>query len=67
MTRTQQGPSRTALATAAAVGVLIGVVLLIVTGDVILGVIAGVSSVAILVRLLRLWYGSGSERRPRHP
>ena len=67
MTRTEQGPSHTALATATAIGVLIGVVVAILTSDVILGVIAGASSVAIVVGFLRLWTGGGSERRPRHP
>ena len=57
MTRTEQGPSHTALATTTAIGVLIGVVVAILTSDVILGVIAGASSVAIVVDFLRLWTG----------
>jgi hypothetical protein len=67
MTRPEQGPSRTALAAATTIGVAIGVIVAVVTGDVILGVIAGASFIAIVVGLLRLWYGGGSGRQPRHP
>ena len=59
MIRTAQGPSRTALATSIAIGVLIGVLVAIATSDVILGVIAGTSLVAIVTGFLRLWNGDG--------
>ena len=65
MTRTQQRPSRTALATTTAIGVLIGVVVALVVSDVILGVIAGASFVAIVTGFLRLWTGDDGARRLR--
>jgi hypothetical protein len=46
-------------------GVVIGVVVAMLTSDVILGVIAGASFIAITVGLVRLWAGDGT-RRPRH-
>ena len=64
MIRTVQGPSRTALATSSAIGVLIGVVVAIATSDVILGVIAGASFVAIVTGFLRLWTGDGDSSKP---
>ena len=67
MTRQQQGPSRTASGTSVAIGMTIGVVVAIGTRDVILGVIAGASFIAIVVGMLRLWHGGRSDRRPRHP
>ena len=65
MSRTET-PSRTAVTIASSVGVLIGVVVAVATSDVILGVIAGASFIAIIVGLLRLWYGDGGAKRPRH-
>lgn len=67
MTRTDQAPSRTALAASTATGVLVGVVTAIVTSDVVLGVIAGASLIAIVTGFLRLWVGGGGDGRPRHP
>lgn len=66
MTRTDQGPSRTAYAVAIGVGVVIGFVVAVMTSDVILGVIAGAPCVAIIVGLQRLWTG-GDTTRPHHP
>jgi hypothetical protein len=66
MIRAEQGPSRRATAVLTTLGVLIGVVVAVATSDVILGVIAGASFVAISVGLLRLWTGGGTPR-PRHP
>lgn len=60
------GPSRTAVAALTAVGVVIGVAVGVLTSDVILGVIAGASFIAITVGLLRLWTGGGTAR-PHHP
>jgi hypothetical protein len=66
MTRTDQGPSRAAYATAIGIGVAIGVVVAVLTSDVILGVIAGAPCVAIIVGMHRLWTGGGTTR-PHHP
>ena len=48
------------------VGLLIGLVVGLATSDVILGVIAGASFIAVSVGLLRIWTGSGTAK-PRHP
>lgn len=66
MTRTDQGPSRKVKGTVAGIGIAIGVVIILLTNDVILGVIAGAALIAIAVGLLRLWTGGGSVR-PHHP
>ena len=66
MTWTEHKPSRTAYAVAISTGVVIGVVVAVMTGDVILGVGAGASCVAIVVGLQRLWTG-GETTRPHHP
>ena len=66
MSKADQRRSRYATGIAGAVGVLIGVVVAVLTSDVILGVIAGASFIAITVGLRRLWTGGG-DPRPRHP
>lgn len=66
MNGSDPGPSRTAVAALTAVGVVIGVAVGVLTSDVILGVIAGASFIAITVGLLRLWTGGGTAR-PHHP
>lgn len=66
MSKTEQGPSRTAVGIAVVVGVALGIVVAVITRDVILGVIAGAPVIAISVGLLRLWTGSGNPRE-RHP
>jgi hypothetical protein len=66
MTRTEQGPSRTAVTTLTTAGVAIGILVAVLASDVILGVIAGASFIAIAVGLLRLWTGSG-KAPPRQP
>jgi hypothetical protein len=48
------------------IGGVIGVVVAILTSDIILGVIAGASFIAIAVGLVRLWVGDGTQD-PRHP
>ena len=65
MTQTENRPSPTLVTALTGVGVAIGVVVAVLTSDVILGVIAGVSFIAITVGLVRLWAGGGA-RRPRH-
>ena len=65
MTRHEQESSRTALIVVWTVGVLMGVVVGLATSDVILGVIAGASFVAIAVGLRQLW--TGGSPKPRHP
>ena len=67
MTRAEQGPSRVAMAATWAFGLVIGAVVGVVTSDVILGVIAGASLIAIAVGALRLWTGSGTPPRTKHP
>jgi hypothetical protein len=65
MTRIEQRPSPAVVTTLTGIGVVIGVVVAMLTRDVILGVIAGASFIAITVGLVRLWVGDGT-RRPRH-
>jgi hypothetical protein len=65
MARIEQRPSTVVVTTLTAIGVVIGVVVAMLTSDVILGVIAGASFIAIAVGLVRLWAGDGT-RRPRH-
>ena len=65
MARIEQRPSTVVVTTLTAIGVVIGVVVAMLTSDVILGVIAGASFIAITVGLVRLWAGDGT-RRPRH-
>ena len=66
MTRTEQRPSPVVVSTLTGIGAVIGVSVAVLTRDVILGVIAGASFIAIAVGLVRLWVGSGT-RRPSHP
>ena len=65
MTRTGQEPSRTAIGALMAIGSVIGIVVAVLASDVILGVIAGASFIAITVGMLRLWTGGGAAG-PRH-
>ncbi len=65
MTRMEQRPRPTVVTALTGIGVVIGVVVAILTSDVILGVIAGVSFIALTLGLVRLWAGDGT-RRPRH-
>ena len=62
MTRTSQEPSRIVVGTVAGIGVAIGIVVVLLTSDVILGVIAGSALIAITVGLVRLWTGGGTPR-----
>lgn len=66
MTRLAQRPSPVLVSTLTGIGVVIGVVVAVLTSDVILGVIAGASFIAVAVGLVRLWFGSAAPR-PRHP
>ena len=66
MTRTEQGPSRTAIGALVVVGFAIGILVAVLATDVILGVTAGASFIAVTVGGLRLWTGGGEERQP-HP
>ena len=65
MTRTEQRPASAVVPALTGIGVAIGVVVAILTSDVILGVIAGASFIAVTVGLVRLWAGGGTQR-PRH-
>lgn len=65
MTKSDTGPSRASVTAVSGMGILIGIVVAVLTVDVILGVIAGASFVAITVGALRLWYGGTTH--PRHP
>ena len=62
MTRTSQEPSRVVVGTVAGIGIAIGIVVVLLTSDVILGVIVGSALIAITVGLVRLWTGGGSPR-----
>lgn len=66
MTRIEQRPSPVVVSTLTGIGVVIGVVVAVLASDVILGVIAGASFIAVAVGLVRLWVGAGT-RHPRHP
>jgi len=66
MTRIEQRPSSVVVTTLTVIGLVIGVVVAMLTSDVILGVIAGASFIAIAVGLVRLWVG-GDTQRLRHP
>ena len=66
MTRIEQRPSSVVVTTLTVIGLVIGVAVAMLTSDVILGVIAGASFIAIAVGLVRLWVG-GDTQRPRHP
>jgi arginine repressor len=66
MTPIEQRPSPVVVSTLTGIGVVIGVVVAVLTSDVILGIIAGASFIAVAVGLVRLWVGGGT-RRPRHP
>ena len=66
MTRMDQGPSRVVVGTLTGIGLASGVVVMLLTNDVILGVIAGSALIAITVGLVRLWTGGGSPRS-HHP
>jgi hypothetical protein len=66
MARTDQGPSRVVIGTVSGIGVAIGGVVMLLTNDVILGVMAGSALIAITVGLIRLWTGGGSPRS-HHP
>jgi hypothetical protein len=65
MTRTGQGPSRAAIGGLMVVGLVVGIVVAVLASDVILGVTAGASFIAVTVGVLRLWTGSGAAG-PRH-
>ncbi|WP_406054733.1 hypothetical protein [Kribbella sp. NBC_00889] len=65
MSRTDQGPSKTATTALTAIGVVTGVVVAVLASDVILGVIIGSAFIAIAVGLLRLW--AGGTPRSHHP
>ncbi len=64
MTQTEQRPSPAVVTALTGIGIAIGVIVAVLTSDVILGVIAGVSFIALTVGLVRLWTG-GAARRPR--
>ena len=64
MTRIEQRPSSVVVTTLTVIGLVIGVAVAMLTSDVILGVIAGASFIAIAVGMVRLWVG-GDTQRPR--
>jgi hypothetical protein len=66
MSRTATKPSRVLVPTLTGIGLAIGVIVAVIVNDVILGVIAGASFIAISVGLVRLWTG-GDDQRSRHP
>lgn len=65
MPRMEEKPSPAVVTTLTGIGVAIGVLVAILNSDVILGVIAAASFIAITVGLIRLWFGGGT-RRPHH-
>ena len=61
MKQTATKPSRVLVPTLTGIGLAIGVIVAVITTDVILGVIAGASFIAITVGLVRLWTGGDNE------
>jgi hypothetical protein len=51
--------------TVTGIGLTVGVIVAVLASDVILGVVAGATFIAITVGLLRLWTGARSPR-PHH-
>ena len=66
MTRTDQEPGRVVVATVTGIGIAIGVVVMLLTNDVILGVMTGAVLIAITLGLVRLWTGAGAHNRSRN-
>ena len=65
MAGTDQGPSRVVIGMLTGIGVALGLLVMLLTSDVILGLIAGSALIAISVGLVRLW--TGGSARPHHP
>jgi arginine repressor len=65
MNQTATKPNRVLVSTLTGIGLAIGVLVAVIASDVILGVIAGASFIAITVGLVRLWTG-GDNQQP-HP
>ncbi len=61
MKETATKPRRVLVPTLTGIGLAIGVIVAVITTDVILGVIAGASSIAITVGLARLWTGGDNQ------
>ena len=61
MTQTATKPNRLLVPTLTGIGLAIGVIVAVITTDVILGVIAGASFIAISVGLARLWTGGDNQ------
>lgn len=57
MKQTAAKPNRVLVPTLTGTGLVIGVIVAVIATDVILGVIAGASFIAITVGLVRLWTG----------
>ena len=61
MTQTATKPNRVLVPTLTGIGLAIGVIVAVIATDVILGVIAGASFIAITVGLVRLWTGGDNQ------
>lgn len=66
MSRSEQPTSWRTVTVLTVIGVVIGIVVGVLTADVVIGVIAGASFIALTVQSVKLWTG-GNPRRPRHP
>lgn len=62
MKQTAAKPNRVLVPTLTGIGLVIGVIVAVIATDVILGVIAGASFIAITVGLVRLWTGGDNQR-----
>ena len=60
MARTKQEPGRANVNPLTSAGIVVGVLVAVLFGDVILGVIAGATFIAITVGLVRLWTSGGT-------
>jgi arginine repressor len=60
LAHTDQRPGRVLIGTLTGLGVALGNLVMLLTNDVILGVIAGSAFIAIIVGMVRLWAGGGA-------
>jgi ABC-2 type transport system permease protein len=65
MSRSDLATHGRAVAVLTVLGVVLGITVAVITADVIIGVIAGASFIALTVQSVKLWVGA--DRRRRHP
>ena len=65
MSRSDLATHGRAVAVLTVLGVVLGITVAVIAADVIIGVIAGASFIALTVQSVKLWVGA--DRRRRHP